>query len=214
MKNKKKTLLASLLALLLLTGCANTQSTATAEQEKEAAIALAEGYLAHIATLEATLQSEREERYISESQYEQRIRELEETLKQLSDAVNGEGDGAAELVFHYRVENGAATVIGYEGEHPFVTVPTTLDGYPVRAIGERAFENKSISAVVLPEGLVTIEWFAFYGCSALVDVTIPASVQSIGHAVFDGCPDVSVVCAKGSFAEEYAKSYGLSCVVR
>lgn len=212
MKHTKLFMLISLLLALLLSGCTVPPATDTTllEEEKAAAVALAESYLLHITELEGTLQAEREERYIRETQYEKRIRELEEALNQVSVGGTPEGDEKSELIFHYLVRDGAAVVTGYEGNHPFVTIPATLDGYPVRVIGERAFENKSLAAVVLPEGLTTIEWFAFYGCASLVDVSIPDTVREIGHAVFDGCPGVSLVCQKGSYAEEYAKSYGIS----
>lgn len=213
MKHTKLCMLISLLLALLLGGCNVMPSADTAllEEEKAAAVALAESYLLHITELESTLQAEREERYISESQYEKRIRELEAALEEISTSGGAPESGdSSELVFHYLVRDGGAVITGYEGNHPFVTIPATLDGYPVRVIGERAFENKSLAAVVLPEGLATIEWFAFYGCASLVDVSIPDSVREIGHAVFDGCPGVSLVCRKGSYAEEYAKSYGIS----
>lgn len=209
-----KALTLSLALALPLGGCALQPAAGTAqlEEERAAAVALAESYLLHITELESTLQAEREERYISESQYEQRIRELEEALQQISTGAKPEEGDVGELVFHYQVRDGGAVITGYEGNHPFVTVPATLDGYPVLTIGERAFENKSLAAVVLPEGLLTIEWFAFYGCAALVDVSIPASVREIGHAVFDGCPGVSLVCRRGSYAEDYAKSYGITYI--
>jgi hypothetical protein len=118
----------------------------------------------------------------------------------------GTGD---ELVFSYRLESGKAIVTGYKGSSTLVTIPATLDGYPVVAIGERAFEGQRIAAVILPEGLEAIGWFAFYGCEKLIDVSIPESVTSIGYAVFDGCEGVSIICPIGSYAEQYATSYGL-----
>ena len=86
MKHPKLCMLISLLLALLLGGCNVMPSADTAllEEEKAAAVALAESYLLHITELESTLQAEREERYISESQYEKRIRELEAALEEIS----------------------------------------------------------------------------------------------------------------------------------
>ena len=120
-------------------------------------------------------------------------------------------DGSA--TFHYQLRNNKAVITGFEGSATLINVPATLDGYPVFAIGERAFEGKSITAIVLPEGVESIEWFAFYNCTALADVTLPNSITSIGYAVFDGCPDVTLICAQDSYAAEYAKSYGLPTVI-
>ena len=136
---------------------------------------------------------------------------LEEKLAQL----NAKEDlplGEERVEFRYRLENGGAIITGYRGECALLTVPQTLDGYPVIAIGERAFEGATFSAVILQEGVSSIGWFAFYGCENLINVTLPESVSSIGYAVFDGCGDLSVYCSAGSYAARYAQSYGLTLV--
>ena len=189
-------------ACFLLTGCAPEPQQSITNTEKEE-------YLTTIATLEAALQEEREAHYITQTQYQAQLEDLQQRLDKLS-ALPGTGEpDTEELIFRYRVENGGAVITGYSGSATLLTVPATLDGYPVMGIGERAFEGTKIAAIVLPEGLESIGWFAFYGCLELVNITIPASVSAIGYAVFDGCPDVTVVCPDGSYAERYARSYGL-----
>ena len=58
-----------------------------------------------------------------------------------------------------------------------------------------------------------IDSSAFYGCSSLTEVTIPKSVTSIGYYgedIFEECGDVFMIrCAKGSYAEGYAKENGI-----
>ncbi len=210
MKRMKKSILALLLAvLLLLTGCASTPPT-----EEEGTDTEAEN-LARIAALESELQKTREENYITESQLTKEIEDLKEKLAVLTGQSNsmGNGTGSSSMVFHYRVEDGGATITGYEGSCTLVQIPATLDGYTVKKIGERAFEgNTALAAVVVPEGVETIDWFAFYDCASLLDITIPASVSSIGHAVFDGCDGMTMVCPAGSYAESYAKSYGIAYI--
>jgi hypothetical protein len=107
------------------------------------------------------------------------------------------------------LEDGNAIITGYSGEATLLTIPSELDGHPVAGIGDRAFEDSAIAAIVLPEGLSSIGWFAFYNCLELVNVTLPDSVSTIGYAAFDGSPAVSVVCPSGSYAERYARSYGI-----
>lgn len=205
MRKKFLSLIAAALALLcLLTGC----SAGTKEQNEQAVENGNEAYLTRIAELETLLQKEREEKYISDSAYEKRIAELEKEL--LAEApTQGETKGE-ESVFHYRLQDGKAILTGYEGSSPLINIPATLDGYPVVAIGERAFEGTSPVAVTIPDGVEAIGWFAFYGCSALTDITVPASVKSIGYAVFDGCSKVTIICASDSYAKEYAESFGLA----
>ena len=205
MKKKLLPLMAVMLALLfLLTGC----STETKEQGEQATENGSETYLARIAELETLLQKEREEKYISDSAYKKRIAELE---KELLAETPTQGDAKGEeSVFHYSLQDGKAILTGYEGSSPLINIPAMLDGYPVVAIGERAFEGTSPVAVTIPDGVEAIGWFAFYGCSTLTDITIPSSVKSIGYAVFDGCPKLTVICASDSYAKEYAESFGLA----
>ena len=199
--------MALMLLLSLLTGCAE------APKEPESVTVLKEddSQSERIAELEAALQKEKEDRYISDAAYAATIKELKARLEAISpeDTTTKEDDTNEELIFRYRLENGKAIVTGYEGRSTLVTIPATLDGYTVVAIGERAFEGQKIAAVVLPEGLEAVGWFAFYGCEELMDVTVPNSVTSIGYAVFDGCPHVTLVCSDGSYAAQYAASYGL-----
>ena len=211
MKKKKIGTYAVLLMLLsaLLTGCAKEAVT---NNEAPPVANESEAYQARIEELETELQRQKEERYISDAAYAATIRELQSKLDALAPDVEADSsqiEAGDELIFRYRLENGKAIVTGYTGTSTLVTIPATLDGYPVVAIGERAFEGQKIAAVMLPDGLEAIGWFAFYGCEQLIDVSIPTSVTSIGYAVFDGCESVSIVCASGSYAEQYAISYGL-----
>ena len=211
MKKKKIGTYAVLLMLLsaLLTGCAKEAVT---NNEAPPVANESEAYQARIEELETELQRQKEERYISDAAYAATIRELQSKLEALAPDIEADSsqiEVGDELIFRYRLENGKAIVTGYTGTSTLVTIPATLDGYPVVAIGERAFEGQKIAAVMLPDGLEAIGWFAFYGCEQLIDVSIPTSVTSIGYAVFDGCESVSIVCASGSYAEQYAISYGL-----
>lgn len=205
MKQLRNSLFALLLTLtLLLCGC-GTQDAPDAPSEEQP------DYAARVAELEAALQKQREEQYISENALKAEIR----TLKQELAFLKGESTGTAvtpsdTLLFHYRLENGKAIITGVEGDSALLSVPATLDGYPVAGIGERAFEGMRIVAAVLPDGLEAVGWFAFYGCSALRDVTLPDSVRTIGYAAFDGCPDVTLVCSADSYAARFAESFGLA----
>jgi len=150
--------------------------------------------------------------------YRARVAELETELKRLRGVGQNDtaptvypADGTASfgMTFTYRVENDAATLTGYRGDTAFVQVPDMLDGYPVVKIGQRAFEGTDVTVVELPDSVTEIDWFAFYGCAKLLYVSLPVGVTRMGYAVFDECPHVTVLCESGSYAEQYAKSYGL-----
>lgn len=54
----------------------------------------------------------------------------------------------------------------------------------VRFIGRRAFAGSSLSKIVLPDALSSIESETFNGCHALSTLTVPDSVESIGDYSF------------------------------
>ncbi len=169
-------------------------------------------YLNTIAELERKLAEERATFAQSETTLKQTIAELEQKLATLSATQAPPQNSEDSVKFRYRVENGNAVITGYEGNAALLTIPDKLDGYPVVSIGERAFEGANVAAVVLPDGLQDIGWFAFYNCHKLLNVTIPASTSAIGYAVFDGCGALTLYCPKDSYAERYARSYGLTYV--
>ncbi len=86
-----------------------------------------------------------------------------------------------------RGTDGSITITKYNGNDEQVTIPSAVDGAPVRAIGESAFrENKTVKKVVIPDGVQYIGTYAFLNCSALEDVTVPSSVKSVGLTVLGG----------------------------
>ena len=68
-----------------------------------------------------------------------------------------------------------------------LTVPKTLNGIPVTAIGDKAFSQcYYLTDVTLPEGITHIGDFAFEDCTDLETLLIPASVTSMGCNPFLG----------------------------
>ena len=201
-----KSLLAAALALSL-SGC-GTQGEEIKQKENAAN---ADSYEQTIAALEAELQQEREAHYITKATLSAEIEDLQERLTLLATG-NGASQGQETVEFRYRVENGKAIITGYKGNAAILNVPSTLDGHPVGAIGERAFEGAALTAILLPQGVESIGWFAFYGCEGLISVSLPESVSLIGYAVFDGCPKVTVFCPANSYAQRYVQSYGIAFV--
>ena len=79
-----------------------------------------------------------------------------------------------------------------------VTIPSTItyEGkeIPVGRIGNRAFNMaKTITSVVIPESVTTIESHAFQHCSALTSVSIPNSVIAINGGAFAYCSALSSI---------------------
>lgn len=57
----------------------------------------------------------------------------------------------------------------------------------VTAIGAAAFENRKLTEIEIPSGVVSIGEAAFHGCSKLESITLPSGVTSIGKSAFGFC---------------------------
>ena len=90
--------------------------------------------------------------------------------------------------FSINPDSTSVTITGYTGPGGAISIPATLAGLPVTAIGEAAFqENSSLTSVTIPEGVTSIGESAFAVCVSLTSVTIPESVTSIGVSIFTSC---------------------------
>lgn len=85
------------------------------------------------------------------------------------------------------VFNGATgTITRYEGNDSIISIPTTIQGHAVTAIGDNVFslfKGKNLTSVTIPEGITAIGNSAFYE-NDLKSVVIPASVKTIGFHAF------------------------------
>ena len=67
-------------------------------------------------------------------------------------------------------------------------IPSSVNGIPVKKIGGAVFKDfTSLTAVYLPDLLVSIGFQAFYNCNALATVEISESVTAIEDLAFYGC---------------------------
>lgn len=91
--------------------------------------------------------------------------------------------------WRYTVENGNATITGYEqAPTGALQIPSQVDGYPVTAIGDEAFrECDGISSVTIPEGVTHIGDRAFRLCTALRSIALPDSLVYLGQGAFGRC---------------------------
>lgn len=76
------------------------------------------------------------------------------------------------------------TIIGYTGPGGNVTIPASINGKPVTAIGNGAFSGNHLTSVSIPSSVTYIGDDAFIS-NALTSVSIPNSVTYIGSQAFD-----------------------------
>ncbi len=108
--------------------------------------------------------------------------------------------------FNYTVSNGRATITGINGYQTYdgititnITIPSRIDGYPVLAIGKKAFyQNSKITNVTIENGLTNIDEYAFFYCDNLVDIAIPDTVINIGDCAFDYCDSLTNITIPNS----------------
>lgn len=114
--------------------------------------------------------------------------------------------------WNYSVSEGEATITDYYGPGGNVSIPATIDNFPVVAIGKNVFngdldlwtitipnsvtsigarafaECASLSKITFGNGLTSIGDHAFVGCYGLLDtIIIPSGVTSIGNGAFTEC---------------------------
>ena len=101
--------------------------------------------------------------------------------------------------YKYRIIDGTyIEITGYHGSVQSVNIPSelTVEGvsYPVKSIGGNAFYGcSSLTSINIPASVMSIGRWALYGCSNLTSIIIPASVTSIGDYAFYGCSSLASV---------------------
>ena len=113
--------------------------------------------------------------------------------------------------FRYTLDGGVATITAILTHEENIVIPSTIDGYRVRAIGSEALSSSVIKSITISSGVEKLDWFAFKNCPSLSSVSIPDSVSSIGYGAFDNSsPSLIIRCSRDSFAHRYAQSYGFT----
>ena len=91
--------------------------------------------------------------------------------------------------FTYTTNNAAITITGYTGLDGVVIIPSAMNGYPVTNIGNYAFLNNThVSNVTISASVASLGWNVFVGCSGLSAITVDPSntvYSSLAGVLFD-----------------------------
>lgn len=175
---------------------------------------------AKIKELEAQIITLLQSQQISESERKQEISALKAELdalkrKESSNATDTATESEAPKIFNYTLNGYKATITAIRTDEESILIPSVIDGHAVVAIGSNVFSSAKVKRIVLEDGIESLDWFAFKGCSVLSSISIPESVTSIGYGAFDGAPkSLTIECKKDSFAMKYAQSYGLKYEIK
>ncbi|MDU1567166.1 MAG: leucine-rich repeat protein [Clostridium sp.] len=78
--------------------------------------------------------------------------------------------------YEYSIVGGNVWITGYIGLGGNITIPNTIDWYPVTRIGYASFENNNnITQVFIPSGINDIGKYAFNNCSSLLAINVDSS---------------------------------------
>ena len=112
-----------------------------------------------------------------------------ESIQAAAEFESSAADNVYKNTLSYKIENdGTVTITKYTGKDTSYTIPSKIEGKPVRTIGGSAFSvSHTLESVVIPDGVTVIRASAFDICSNLKSVSIPESVTEIGQDAFANC---------------------------
>ena len=87
----------------------------------------------------------------------------------------------------YYIMNAQAYAVSFDQSATEVTIPATVNGYPITELRETFKDCSNLKKVTLPEGLKVIGKNAFYYCYYLESVNIPSTVTKIDDHAFYNC---------------------------
>ena len=94
----------------------------------------------------------------------------------------------------YTVSSSGVTITGMSGQPGEVTIPDTIEGKPVIAVGNNAFSGKrNMTRVTIPATVTSLGQNAFNGCQALTQLHLPAGLTSLGSGVFYDCQSLTAI---------------------
>ncbi|MBQ8415039.1 MAG: leucine-rich repeat domain-containing protein, partial [Clostridia bacterium] len=83
----------------------------------------------------------------------------------------------------------------------------SIDSNPLSDGANLYVNNELVANLVIPEGVTSIGFSAFYGCSGLTSIVIPNSVTSIGYNAFDGCTGLTSITIPESVTSIYRSAF-------
>lgn len=89
--------------------------------------------------------------------------------------------------FAYTADGGEVTITDYVGTSEHVLIPDTIDGLPVTALGYRAFYEKTVTTVVVPDSVTEIGAACFSGDNYLVSLKLPDGLKRLPPASLESC---------------------------
>lgn len=89
--------------------------------------------------------------------------------------------------FDCTTENGEVTITDYTGTREHVLIPSEIGGFPVTALADKAFYEKHVTTVVVPDSVTEIGETCFSGDNYLVSLTLPDGLAELPPIALESC---------------------------
>ena len=110
----------------------------------------------------------------------------------------------------YHVQDGYATVTKVKVKTMLAEIPAEIEGWPVRTIGDGAFNgNTYVKNIRIPNGVTAFGASAFANMGLIKEIIIPPSVNYFGDHCFDYTSGQIFVVQEGSFAWQAATIHNI-----
>ncbi|MDR2095003.1 MAG: leucine-rich repeat domain-containing protein [Treponema sp.] len=106
-------------------------------------------------------------------------------IPELAQELDKAGIQESDFTVEITTDGKGIVITDYTGRPVNITIPATIEGFPVLAIGENAFIRSGITSVVIPEGVIELMPGAFSYNPLLTSVTLPNSLKRIGGSTFN-----------------------------
>ena len=106
-------------------------------------------------------------------------------------------------VWEYTYYEEGVRITAYHGVASSLTIPDTIAGRPVLAIGTGVFQNEyQLVSVTIPETVERIQQNAFRNCKYLTSITLPRELEYLGSHAFAECERLSEVIVNSEHITE------------
>lgn len=89
--------------------------------------------------------------------------------------------------FDCTAENGEVTITDYTGTREHVLIPSEIGGFPVTMLADKAFYEKHVTTVVVPDSVTEIGEACFSGDNYLVSLTLPDGLAELPPIALESC---------------------------
>ena len=118
--------------------------------------------------------------------------------------------------FTYTVSGSSATITKYKytWTDTTLTIPSTIGGYPVTAVGSGSClvsttkKGDAVTKIVIPEGVTKIGAYAFSYFKNTESVSLPSTLTEIGDHAFDSLPKLTSITLPNGLVKIGTYSFG------